>query len=172
MFGGVLIRAIKHIALGLRERVLVAHVSLRKQRKHCADGVARGGDKAAGCQDVGDAPAANPRCAHRRRCAGIGLVAMVVIGMRSPPPIHYPSRRKSVSAALWQARATRGTLPASALHVLPARGNQASLEPRSKLGGFDARFAVSTAYQTQLQLLSVSHQPRFQAIRFTDRASA
>jgi hypothetical protein len=68
MFGGVLIRAIKHIALGLRERVLVAHVSLRKQRKHCADGVARGGDKAAGCQDVGDAPAANPRCASSPLC--------------------------------------------------------------------------------------------------------
>lgn len=56
------------------------------------------------CRNVGDAPAANPRCAHRRRCTGNRLMALAVIGMRSRPPIHYPARRKSVSAALWQAR--------------------------------------------------------------------
>jgi len=45
------------------------------------------------------ASAAGPRCAHRRRCAGIGLVAMAVTGMQSSPPIHYPARRGSASAA-------------------------------------------------------------------------
>lgn len=48
MFGAALIGAIKHIEMGLRERVFVARVALRKQTKRCADGVARGGDKAAG----------------------------------------------------------------------------------------------------------------------------
>ena len=39
MFGGVFIGATMHIAIGVGERVLVARVVLRKQRKRCADGV-------------------------------------------------------------------------------------------------------------------------------------
>jgi hypothetical protein len=63
-----------------------------------------------------------------------------------------------------QAAQACGTLPACCLHLFPTRENQASLVPKSKLGGFNARFAVSTAYQTQLQLLSVSHEVRFKAL--------
>lgn len=47
MLGAALIGAIKHIEMGLRERVFVARVALRKQRKRCADGVVRGSDKTA-----------------------------------------------------------------------------------------------------------------------------
>ena len=51
-----------------------------------------------------------------------------------------------------------------AAHLLPTREKQATHAPESKLGGFNARFAVSTAYQMQLQLISVSTQDRFKAL--------
>ncbi len=98
IFGAALIGATMHIAIGVGERVLVARVALRKQRKRCADGVAHGGDKMADCRNVSDASAANRHCSRRRRWACNRLLAMVVIGMRSPPPIHYAARRKSVSS--------------------------------------------------------------------------
>ncbi len=135
MFGAAHIGATMHIAIGVWERVLVERVALRKQRKRCADGVARGCKKAAGCQHIFNAPAENLSCVPRRRCAGIGLVAMVVIGMRSPPPIQYIATRKSVSAALRQARAsTQGWLLPSRQHLLPARGNLAAPGPNPSLG--------------------------------------
>jgi hypothetical protein len=64
-------------------------------------------------------------------------VAMAVIDMRSPPPIHYPARRESVSAALWQARGfTRGLLPPFRRCLLPTRGNLAAPASKSKAWGF------------------------------------
>ena len=45
IFGAALIGATMHIAIGVGERVLVARVALRKQRKRCADGVAHGATK-------------------------------------------------------------------------------------------------------------------------------
>ncbi len=51
----------------------------------------------------------------------------------------------------------RGRLPT---YLLPAAGNQAALMHKPKLGGFNAWFAVSTAYQTQLPILSTSHEGR------------
>ena len=165
IFGAALIGATMHIAIGVGERVLVARVALRKQRKRCVDGVPHGGARTADCRNASDASAANRHGARRRRCACNRLVAMAVIGMRSPPPIHYPARRESVSAALWQARgATGGMLSASSVHLLPARGNLAAHASESKLGGFNARFAVSTAYQTQLKLLSDSQRVGFKAL--------
>jgi len=97
---------------------------------------------------------------------------MAVIGMRNPPAVDYPAQRKSGSSAKRSQSADAVAQCVAKLRCSRAmapgrprtRENQASLVPKSKLGGFNARFAVSTAYQTQLQLLSVSHEVRFKAL--------
>jgi len=160
-------RRTMHTATGVGERVLVARVALRKHRNRCADGVARRRDKAADYRNVGNASAANPRRAHRRRCTGNRLMATAVIGMRSPPPIHHPAKRKFVSPLCGKrAGPPMERCQFSRCACFPPVRTRLRPASESKLGGFSNRFAVPIAYQTQMQLLSVSHQVRLKAIRF------
>ena len=108
--------------------------ALKCQRRICRESVLR---------------ASSPLCRHRSRGDG---------GVWHAEPSTHPLPSKAEIRLSRFVASARHPWNAAALHLLPARRNQAALGPRSKLGGFNAQFAVSTAYQTQLQLLSLSHE--------------
>jgi hypothetical protein len=126
-------------------------------------------------------PVASTACARRGRArpysAGFGTRVSSVVAAYQAAALQQKADAATIIFAV--ATFTEGLLRSSAppcisrlvasaqmfaVHLLATRGNLAGHASESKLGGFNAWFAVSTAYQTQLKLLSDSQRVGFKAL--------